>query len=51
MRQKEVIPAGGEWNSKRIEEFPGSPFERIGTGWMLISAGDVSSDRGAGICF
>jgi flavin reductase (DIM6/NTAB) family NADH-FMN oxidoreductase RutF len=47
MRQKEVIPAGSEWKSKRIEEFPGSPFERIGAGWMLISAGDVSSDKGA----
>jgi flavin reductase (DIM6/NTAB) family NADH-FMN oxidoreductase RutF len=47
MRQKEVIPAGDEWKSRRIEEFPGSPFVRIGAGWMLISAGDVSSDKGA----
>jgi hypothetical protein len=47
MRQKEVVPAGSEWKSKRIEEFSGNPFNRIGADWMLISAGDVSSDKGA----
>jgi flavin reductase (DIM6/NTAB) family NADH-FMN oxidoreductase RutF len=47
MRQKEVVPSGNEWKSRRVEEFPGSPFIRIGADWMLISAGDVSSDKGA----
>jgi flavin reductase (DIM6/NTAB) family NADH-FMN oxidoreductase RutF len=47
MRQKEVLPSGSEWKERRIAEFPGSPFNRIGAGWMLISSGDVSSDKGA----
>ena len=46
MRQKEVIPAGPEWVEKNIREFSGSPFNRIGKDWMLITAGDVTTDKG-----
>ena len=46
MRQKEAIPVGNEWIEKNIREFSGSPFERIGTEWMLITAGDIQSDKG-----
>ena len=46
MKQKEVIPAGSEFIEKNVKEFPGSPFERIGKGWMLITAGNVESDKG-----
>ena len=47
MKQKEVIPAGKEWIEKNIREFSGSPFERIGSGWMLITAGNVADDKGS----
>jgi flavin reductase (DIM6/NTAB) family NADH-FMN oxidoreductase RutF len=46
MKQKELIPAGAEWLAKSIREFPGSPSERIGSGWMLISAGGNSAPGG-----
>jgi flavin reductase (DIM6/NTAB) family NADH-FMN oxidoreductase RutF len=45
MKQKEAAPAGPEWVEKNVREFSGSPFERIGKGWMLITAGYVESDR------
>ena len=45
MKQKEVINADSLWLEKPVFQFPGSPSERIGKGWMLISAGDVSSDK------
>ncbi|MDR1862723.1 MAG: flavin reductase [Treponema sp.] len=40
MKQKNPVQAGPEWRETNIREFPGSPSERIGTGWMLITAGD-----------
>jgi flavin reductase (DIM6/NTAB) family NADH-FMN oxidoreductase RutF len=46
MKQKDVIPAGNEWLEENIREFSGAPAKRIGDEWMLISAGDVSVDRG-----
>ena len=41
MKQKEAVPAGTEFVEKNIREFQGSPFERIGKGWMLITAGNA----------
>jgi flavin reductase (DIM6/NTAB) family NADH-FMN oxidoreductase RutF len=46
MKQKEVIPAGSQWLEKNIRDFPGSPSGRIGTGWMLITAGGNSTAGG-----
>ncbi|MDR1469518.1 MAG: flavin reductase [Spirochaetaceae bacterium] len=46
MRQTAVIPADEGWVEKDIREFSGAPAKRIGDEWMLISAGDVSSDKG-----
>jgi len=46
MKQKEAVPAGTEFVEKNIREFSGSPFNRIGKGWMLITAGDVVSSNG-----
>jgi flavin reductase (DIM6/NTAB) family NADH-FMN oxidoreductase RutF len=45
MKQKEVIPADSGWKESSIREFPGSPSQRIGSEWMLITAGDVSKDK------
>jgi flavin reductase (DIM6/NTAB) family NADH-FMN oxidoreductase RutF len=45
MKQKEVVPAGSGWKESIIREFPGSPSQRIGSAWMLITAGDVSKDK------
>jgi flavin reductase (DIM6/NTAB) family NADH-FMN oxidoreductase RutF len=45
MKQKQVIPAGSEWRDISIKDFRGSPSERIGRGWMLITAGDTSKDK------
>ncbi|MCL2473035.1 MAG: flavin reductase [Treponema sp.] len=45
MKQKEAVPSGTEWIKKNIREFPGSPIERIGTGWMLITAAGIDGDR------
>ncbi|GHV50700.1 flavin reductase [Spirochaetia bacterium] len=47
MKQKNVIKADNSWIEKSIREFPGSPSERIGSGWMLITAGNAQVD-GAG---
>ena len=46
MKQKDVIAAGSGWINKTPPEFSGSPFDRIGRDWMLITAGDVSRDKG-----
>jgi flavin reductase (DIM6/NTAB) family NADH-FMN oxidoreductase RutF len=46
MRQREVVPADARWTEKNIRDFSGSPSERIGEGWMLLSAGDTRTDRG-----
>ena len=45
MKQKDAIPADSLWKDIKITEFPGSPSERIGKDWMLISAGDVAVDK------
>ena len=45
MKQKEAISAGGGWIKKAIRSFSGSPFERLDTQWMLITAGDANKDR------
>ena len=41
MKQKEAVSAGTEFIEKDILAFSGSPFDRIGKGWMLITAGNV----------
>ena len=46
MKQKEVIAAGADWKTIPPSGFIGTPFERIGKGWMLITAGDVKNDKG-----
>ncbi|MDR1858901.1 MAG: flavin reductase family protein [Treponema sp.] len=49
MQQKAVAAAGGNWVEKNIREFRGSPTQRIGEGWMLITAGNVTgTGDGAG---
>ncbi|MDR1325110.1 MAG: flavin reductase family protein [Treponema sp.] len=45
MKQKQVIPAGSEWRDLSIKDFRGSPSERVGREWMLITAGDTSTDK------
>jgi flavin reductase (DIM6/NTAB) family NADH-FMN oxidoreductase RutF len=47
MKQTDVISAGNEWVEKDIRGFAGSPTARIGDEWMLITAGDVSGDKGS----
>ncbi|GHV43004.1 flavin reductase [Spirochaetia bacterium] len=44
MKQKNVIKADSSWIEKSIREFPGTPSERIGSGWMLITAGNAQAD-------
>jgi flavin reductase (DIM6/NTAB) family NADH-FMN oxidoreductase RutF len=46
MKQRDVIPAGSGWVARNIRELPGAPAARIGDGWTLITAGDVSVDKG-----
>jgi flavin reductase (DIM6/NTAB) family NADH-FMN oxidoreductase RutF len=46
MKQKEVIPAGSDWIEANVRDFNDAPAKRIGDEWMLISAGNVSADRG-----
>ncbi|MDR1388413.1 MAG: flavin reductase [Treponema sp.] len=46
MRQKEAVDAGSEWRGADFRAFSGSVADRIGNGWMLITAGDVKSDPG-----
>jgi flavin reductase (DIM6/NTAB) family NADH-FMN oxidoreductase RutF len=45
MKQKEVVSAGGAWKEKSIKEFQGSPSQRIGSEWMLITTGSVAADK------
>jgi flavin reductase (DIM6/NTAB) family NADH-FMN oxidoreductase RutF len=47
MRQQEVVPAGNEWREANLRMLKGSVVDRIGSGWMLITAGDVRTDKGA----
>jgi flavin reductase (DIM6/NTAB) family NADH-FMN oxidoreductase RutF len=44
MKQKQVSPAGNGWRELSIRDFKGSPSERIGQDWMLITAGDARPD-------
>ena len=46
MKQKIAVPAETNWRDIPAEDFPGSPFVRIGKKWMLITAGDISTDKG-----
>ena len=46
MKQKEVILADSNWVNITPQEFSGSPFDRIGKDWMLVTSGDVQIDRG-----
>lgn len=46
MKQKEAVPAGQEWTEKSVTEFSGSPFERINSQWMLITAGNMETGKG-----
>jgi flavin reductase (DIM6/NTAB) family NADH-FMN oxidoreductase RutF len=46
MKQKTVSPAGKGWKEIPVQDFPGSPAERIGKDWMLISAGSAKADGG-----
>ncbi|MDR2135581.1 MAG: flavin reductase family protein [Treponema sp.] len=39
MKQKQLSPAGDNWRELPPRDFKGSPFDRIGSGWMLITAG------------
>jgi flavin reductase (DIM6/NTAB) family NADH-FMN oxidoreductase RutF len=41
MKQQEPVTADSGWKETTIRSFHGSPSERIGSGWMLISAGDA----------
>ncbi|MDR3248484.1 MAG: flavin reductase family protein [Treponema sp.] len=40
MKQKQLSPAGKDWREISVREFQGSPADRIGRGWMLITAGN-----------
>jgi flavin reductase (DIM6/NTAB) family NADH-FMN oxidoreductase RutF len=46
MKQKQLIPAGNTWREQSIGDFRGSPSERIGRGWMLITAGNAGAEGG-----
>ncbi|MDR3276657.1 MAG: flavin reductase family protein [Treponema sp.] len=46
MKQQAAVPAGREWIEQDIRAFRGTPFERIGDQWILISAGDISAGQG-----
>jgi flavin reductase (DIM6/NTAB) family NADH-FMN oxidoreductase RutF len=45
MKQKEVIPSGAEWKEHDVKEFSGTPFQRIGEEWMLITAGSAAAGK------
>jgi flavin reductase (DIM6/NTAB) family NADH-FMN oxidoreductase RutF len=34
--------AGDGWSERNLREFDGSPFDRIGNDWMLVTAGEGS---------
>jgi flavin reductase (DIM6/NTAB) family NADH-FMN oxidoreductase RutF len=46
MEQKAVIAADDHWVEKSIREFPGSPVQRIGDEWMLITSGNTAAGAG-----
>jgi flavin reductase (DIM6/NTAB) family NADH-FMN oxidoreductase RutF len=43
MKQKQLSPAGNNWRELSIQDFRGSPSDRIGRGWMLVTAGDAKA--------
>jgi flavin reductase (DIM6/NTAB) family NADH-FMN oxidoreductase RutF len=45
MKQTELAAADSGWQETNIRMFRGSPSERIGAGWMLISAGDGAAGK------
>jgi flavin reductase (DIM6/NTAB) family NADH-FMN oxidoreductase RutF len=47
MKQKAAVPSVSNWVVKKIREFPGSPSQRIGDEWMLITAGNTETDAGS----
>ena len=46
MIQKSVISAENNWVEKNIRDFRGSPAQRIGDEWMLITAGNTQAGAG-----
>jgi flavin reductase (DIM6/NTAB) family NADH-FMN oxidoreductase RutF len=46
MEQKAVIPAGIGWAEKNIREFRGSPSQRFGGDWALVTAGNTAISAG-----
>jgi flavin reductase (DIM6/NTAB) family NADH-FMN oxidoreductase RutF len=46
MKQKQLCPAGTDWRERPVRDFTGSPSDRIGREWMLISAGNAGADGG-----
>ncbi|MCL2127080.1 MAG: flavin reductase family protein [Treponema sp.] len=46
MIQKSVISADVNWAEKSLREFKGSPVQRIGEEWMLITAGSTAAGAG-----
>jgi len=46
MLQKAVVAAGGNWVEKNIREFRGSPVQRIGDDWMLVTAANIAEGPG-----
>ncbi|MDR1443377.1 MAG: flavin reductase family protein [Treponema sp.] len=46
MKQKQLIPAGNDWQERFARDFQGSPSDRIGHEWMLISVGAENGGGG-----
>jgi flavin reductase (DIM6/NTAB) family NADH-FMN oxidoreductase RutF len=44
MKQRQLRPAGNSWREMQIRDFGGSPLDRIGHDWMLITAGNAKED-------
>jgi flavin reductase (DIM6/NTAB) family NADH-FMN oxidoreductase RutF len=44
MKQKAVVSADKNWVEKSIRDFRGSPVQRIGGEWMLITVGNAIAD-------
>ena len=44
MLQKAVVAADGNWIERNIRELQGSPVQRIGDDWMLITAGNTAAE-------
>jgi flavin reductase (DIM6/NTAB) family NADH-FMN oxidoreductase RutF len=44
MKQRQLSPADKDWRELSIQDFRGSPSQRIGMDWMLISAGNAALD-------